>query len=939
MMQPEEIKKGEGRGENAPSVTSTSYDLCTDTIYSLWALSIHFLRSQRVIESLRCLETIIQCSRPGPGATMLLSISSAPAIADVQNDHAPGYFGVPLDPLIELKTRLRIADLLLKYTLNLDEAKAHLERSLLLAKELHTSGHFELQIYHHLDKIYQRKANYPHARQQLKKGIEVSLSKGATQWYFYFQMELAKLLQKERQWREALSCLEQGFKKAEQLGNADAQCLFLLAATHVSLILRDYQKAKDTLSELEDLLNANHQASSASTHVTTQATQHPALDLYRYLLRMVHLLKIGDNSAVAGDLHRHFSQASQLYEEAFILSSAESSLHSNRLSLEWLDATSFYSTLRCINALVVRGNKVKVSLESITKGLAYINEQYQRYQGTLSRSRNVYYVHKDQLPLLHSIAKLKFMLLGHSVCLGLTSTMLTAALEALKEMIFLVECFREIFEDREHILYANLGLFAYSVGHPCHAVAHFKRAIAATPPGEDKLVYIIYLFLAYYRKGDMELAAQLLESCRHELNNNARQPLRAASMLLEGLVLKHQSRYSDAKAKLKQVCVKMAKPMANSQFTAQAANILGEMYLAENDVARGSAMLQQALLLSSSSTDLSSMVHSLKIFSNFYYKSKDTQNYEYNKKKLQDYEQQFLQILQEVTRQPEFFSLLTYEIPSRERNAPISSPSRAPTHASSSASSASPSPSPQITFIVPASPARSLAHSGSASSPITESGTLPQRITNKPRVMRQEDDRTSSSRQLEFVPSPFTPSSQQTSQLLQRSSSPSSSAHSMPTSAPSPSPTTPPRQQPPTPATPSPIPSPLYYRFLSSSSAFSSLSPTVPSYTSVVPASSSTPPHSSHAVPSSTSLLSPLPPASSPNFGHPLPALAASPQQYYSPQQAPAPSSPFSLMQSPPRFAYSSPTTAASAAPATPPGEQLPPQYPQHHQQQQQHRP
>jgi len=75
------------------------------TVYSLWGLSEQYLRCGCVLEALKCLEAILQNA---------------------------SQFKQSSFPLLELKTRLRATELLLKFTENWDAAKYHLDRAVCL---------------------------------------------------------------------------------------------------------------------------------------------------------------------------------------------------------------------------------------------------------------------------------------------------------------------------------------------------------------------------------------------------------------------------------------------------------------------------------------------------------------------------------------------------------------------------------------------------------------------------------------------------------------------------------------------------------------------------------------------------------------------------------------------------------------------------------------
>lgn len=81
-------------------------------------------------------------------------------------------------PIVEVKTRLRIATLLLQHTDNITQAKTHLERAQLLLKQIPACFELKCRAYSLLSRCYLLVGTISSVKQTLRKGIELSSSAG-----------------------------------------------------------------------------------------------------------------------------------------------------------------------------------------------------------------------------------------------------------------------------------------------------------------------------------------------------------------------------------------------------------------------------------------------------------------------------------------------------------------------------------------------------------------------------------------------------------------------------------------------------------------------------------------------------------------------------------------------------------------------------------------
>ncbi|KAF3624624.1 hypothetical protein FXO38_30153, partial [Capsicum annuum] len=124
-------------------------------------------------------------------------------------------------PIIEIKTRLRIANLLLNHSNNVNHAKSHLERSQLLLKSIPSCFELKCRAYSLLSQCYQLVGAIPSQKQILNKGLElISTSEDGFSgrlWYCNFNSQLANALTIEGDHHGSISALDNGLTCATQM--------------------------------------------------------------------------------------------------------------------------------------------------------------------------------------------------------------------------------------------------------------------------------------------------------------------------------------------------------------------------------------------------------------------------------------------------------------------------------------------------------------------------------------------------------------------------------------------------------------------------------------------------------------------------------------------------------------------------------------------------
>ncbi|KAL0417927.1 UNVERIFIED_CONTAM: Sister chromatid cohesion protein SCC4 [Sesamum radiatum] len=219
----------------------------------LWALAEHHEQKREIGKAVKCFEAI--CQSP-----------------------------VSFLPIIEIKTRLRVAALLLKHSHNVNHAKAHLERSLdwskyiventgfralvcwcfhslglglvqqLLLKSIPSCFELKCRAYSLLSQCYHLVGAIPSQKQILNKGLELTAVSGDGYAYleymklkaFYFALlycdlncKLANALIIEGDYNGSILSLQQGFTCAVEMCYPELQMFFATSILHVRVMQWD----------------------------------------------------------------------------------------------------------------------------------------------------------------------------------------------------------------------------------------------------------------------------------------------------------------------------------------------------------------------------------------------------------------------------------------------------------------------------------------------------------------------------------------------------------------------------------------------------------------------------------------------------------------------------------------------------------------------------
>uniref|UniRef100_A0A7N0V3E4 Uncharacterized protein n=1 Tax=Kalanchoe fedtschenkoi TaxID=63787 RepID=A0A7N0V3E4_KALFE len=143
-------------------------------------------------------------------------------------------------PIIDIKTRLRIATLLLNHTHNVNQAKFHLERAQLLLKSIPSCFDLKCRAYTLLSQCYHLVGAIPQQKNILNKALDLAThgddELSATLWSCNFTSQLANALIIEGEYHNAISALDHGYASATHICSPELQMFFISSTLHVHLM-------------------------------------------------------------------------------------------------------------------------------------------------------------------------------------------------------------------------------------------------------------------------------------------------------------------------------------------------------------------------------------------------------------------------------------------------------------------------------------------------------------------------------------------------------------------------------------------------------------------------------------------------------------------------------------------------------------------------------
>lgn len=583
-------------------------------------------------------------------------------------------------PLVEVKTRLRVSALLLRYSHNVNHAKSHLERSLLLLKSIPSSFDLKFRTFSLLSHCYHLLASFPPQRNLLLKALDLASSVpqdlSAFLWSCNFNSQLANTFIIQADFPSSLSALHSGFLSASHISFPELQMFFTASMLHVHIMqwTDDYSVEKavqrcddiwQTISSdktercpglffynemlhvfyrlrLCDYKNAQHhvdrldQAMNALSHKMLEAQQLQdeltSLDhsLSRYDLPSRERAALSDRRSQLQDRVNALSPSSSTtaansLEPAFFGNMDRAwterlLLSQSPIDGEWLPKSAIYALVHLMVVISGRPKGLfKECSKRIESGMHIIQDELIKL-GITDEVREADLRH-TAIWMSGIYLMLQMQFLENKVALELTRSEYVEAQEALVEMKNLFTRFPTILQASECVIEMLRGQYSHSVGCYSEAAFHSIEASKLTESKSLQATCQAFAAVSYLTIGDADSSSKALDLIGplYGMTNSLSGVREEASILFAyGLLLMKQQDLQEARNRLAKGLQIAHTHMSNLQLVSQYLTLLGNLALSLHDTVQAREILRSSLTLAKKLSDIPTQLWVLSSFTALY---------------------------------------------------------------------------------------------------------------------------------------------------------------------------------------------------------------------------------------------------------------------------------------------------------------------------------
>ncbi|XP_045829878.1 sister chromatid cohesion protein SCC4-like [Trifolium pratense] len=614
----------------------------------LWGLADYHETKGEIAKAVKCLEAICQSS-------------------------------VSFFPIVEVKTRLRIATILLHYSHNSNHAKSHLERSQLLLKSIPSCFELKCRAYSLLSQCYHLIGAIQPQKQVLFKGLHLAASVGneisTKLWSCNFNSQLANALTVEGDYRGAFSALECGYICATEVRYPELQMFFATSILHVHLMQWDdnnlVEQAVNKCNEIwesiqpdkrrqcpgllfyNELLHVFYRTrlcdyKDAAPHVDNlDAAVKADRKQTQHMQELVKELSALDQSLSRNDLHYReraalsekqamiqeqlrnmngFSSIGQESLEPVYFGNSRRTL-GDKLQLapppidgEWLPKSAVYALVDLIVVVFGRPKGLfKECGKRIQSGMRIVQDELAKL-GITDCVREV-----DLPPSSIYMAGVYLMLLiqflENKVAIELTRAEFIEAQEALLEMKNWFMRFPTILQSCECIIEMLRGQYAHSVGCYNEAIFHYIEAVKLTDSKSMQAMCQTYAAVSNICIGDAESTSQaldLISPVYGVMDSFVGVREKTGVLFAYGLLLMKQQDLQEARIRLARGLQLTHTYLGNLQLISQYLTTLGSLALVLRDTVQAREILRSSLTLAKKLYDVPTQVWVLSVLTALY---------------------------------------------------------------------------------------------------------------------------------------------------------------------------------------------------------------------------------------------------------------------------------------------------------------------------------
>ncbi|XP_038903798.1 sister chromatid cohesion protein SCC4 [Benincasa hispida] len=603
-------------------------------------------------------------------------------------------------PVVEVKTRLRIATLLLTHSHSVNHAKSHLERSQLLLKSIPSCFELKCRAYSLLSQCYHLVGAIPPQKQILHKGLDLTNSAGhelsVKLWSCNFNSQLANALIIEGDYQNSISALESGYIFSVEICYPELQMFFATSILHVHLmqwyddnsVEQAVNKCDEVWESIEpekrqqcvgllfynELLHIFYRLricdyKNAAQHLDKlDAAMKADLQQAQYIEDLTKEMNALNQSLSRSDLHykdrlalteKHAQLQEQLRSMTRPTSSSKESLEPghfgnvrtsrDKLELapypidgEWLPKSAVYVL---VDLMVVIFSRPKGLFKECTKrilsGMLTIQEELVKL-GIADGVREVSLQH-SAIWMAGVYLMLLMQLLENKVAIELTRSEFVEAQEALVQMKNWFSRFPTILQACESMIEMLRGQYAHYVGCYHEATFHYIEAAKLTESKSIQAMCQVYAAVSYICIGDAEsstLALDLIGPVYRMMDSFVGVREKTSVLFAYGLLLMKQHDLQEARNRLAKGLQLTHNHLGNLQLVAQYLTILGSLALALHDTVQAREILRSSLTLAKKLYDIPTQIWVLSVLTTLYQelgeKGNEMENAEYQCKKADD---------------------------------------------------------------------------------------------------------------------------------------------------------------------------------------------------------------------------------------------------------------------------------------------------------------